>query len=59
MKTHNMISKPLHHDIFACCFMLLDMFQCLLVYSHGKVNRICILLWCESCININYAEKIL
>ena len=28
-----MISIPLEHEIFASCFMSLDMFQCLLVYS--------------------------
>ena len=28
-----MISIPLDHKIFVSCFMSLDMFQCLLVYS--------------------------
>ena len=28
-----MISIPLEDEIFAPCFMSLDMFQCLLVYS--------------------------
>ena len=28
-----MISTPFDYDLFAPCFMSLDMFQCLLVYS--------------------------
>ena len=39
-----MISVPLDHQIFAPCFMSLDMFQCLLVYSLWNMNKICILL---------------
>ena len=39
-----MISVPLDHQIFAPCFMSLDMFQCLLVYSLWNLNKICILL---------------
>ena len=38
------------------CFMSLGMFQCLLVY--GNLNRICILLLCENCINIHYVELV-
>ena len=36
--------------------MSLEMFQCLLVY--GNLNRICILLLCENCINLNYVELV-
>ena len=39
-----MISVTLDRQIFAPCFMSLDMFQCLLVYSLQNLNRICILL---------------
>ena len=39
-----MISVTLDGQIFAPCFMSLDMFQCLLVYSLQNLNRICILL---------------
>ena len=54
-----MISKPLEHEIFTPYFMSLDMFQCLLVYSLWEHwNRICILLLCENCINLNYVELI-
>ena len=38
--------------------MPLDMFQCLLVYSLWELNRICILLLCENCINLNYVELV-
>jgi len=53
-----MISISLDHEIFAPCFMPLDMFQCLLVYSLWELNRICILLLCENCINLNYVELV-
>ena len=38
--------------------MSLDMFQGLLVYSLWNLNRICILLLCENCINPNCAELV-
>ena len=25
---------------------------------YGNLNRICILLWCENCINLNYVELV-
>ena len=53
-----MISIPLHCGIFAPCFMSLDMFQCLLMYSHGNLNRICILLVCEGSISLNYVDLV-
>ena len=34
-----MISIPLDHEIFAPCFMSLDMFQCLLVYSLWELEQ--------------------
>ena len=39
-------------------FMLLDMFQCLPVYSVWELEWICILLLCENCINFNYVELV-
>ena len=53
-----MISIPLDRDIFAPCFMSLDMFQCFLVYSLWELNKICILLLCENCISLNYVELV-
>ena len=53
-----MISISLDHEMFAPCFMCLDMFQCLLVHSLWELNRICILLLYENCINPNYVELI-
>ena len=38
--------------------MSLDMFQGLIVYSLWNLNRICILLLCENCINPNSAELV-
>ena len=34
------------------------MFQCLLVYSLWELNRICIQLWGENCINLNCIELV-
>ena len=53
-----MISVPLDHDIFASCFMSLDMFQCLLVIAYGNLNKVHTLLLCENCINLNYIELV-
>ena len=54
-----MISIPLDHEIFAPCFMSLNMFQCLLVYNLWEHEyRICALLLCENCINLNYVELV-
>ena len=50
-----MISRSLDHEIFAPCFMSLDMSR-FIVY--GNLNRICILLLCENCINLNYIELV-
>ena len=52
-----MSSTPLDHEIFAPRFMSLDMFQCLIVV-HGNLNRVCILLLCENCINLSYVESV-
>ena len=41
---------------FLPCFMSLDTFQYLLVYRN--MNRICMLLLCENCINLNYVELV-
>ena len=54
----SMISIPLDDEISAPDLMPLDMFQCLLVYSLWELNRICILLLCGNCINVNYVELI-
>ena len=54
----SMISIPLDDEISAPDLMSLDMFQCLLVYSLWELNRICILLLCGNCINVNYVELI-
>ena len=53
-----LISIPLDRGIFALFFMSLDMFQCLLVHSLWEL-RICILLFCENCINLNYDKVFL
>ena len=53
-----MISIPLDHEIFTHCFMSLDMFQCLLAYSIWNLNRICTLLLCGNCVNLNYVELV-
>ena len=53
-----MISIPLDHEIFTPCFTFLDMFQCLQFTVYGDLNRICILLVCENCINLNYVELV-
>ena len=53
-----MISIPLDHGIFAPCFMSLNMCQCLLFFTYGNLNRTCILLLCENCINLNYVELV-
>ena len=78
-----MISILSDHEVFAPCFLSLDMFQChsvgkesacnagdpgsipgLICSSvswfivYGKLNRICILLLCENCINLNYVELV-
>ena len=53
-----MISIPLDHEIFAPCFMSLDMFQCLLVIAYGNLNKIHTLLLCENCINLNYVKLV-
>ena len=52
-----MISIPLDHEIFAPGLMFLGMFQCLLVHK-GNLDRFCILLLCENCINHNYVELV-
>ena len=54
----SMISIPLDDEISAPDLMSLDMFQCLRVYSLWELNRICILLLCGNCINVNYVELI-
>ena len=52
-----MTSTPLDHEISVPGLMSLDMFQRLLVYSlYRNLNRICILLLCENCINLNDVE---
>ena len=53
-----MISIPLDHEIFALCFMSLDMFQFSWFIVYENLNRICILLLCENCINLNYVELV-
>ena len=54
-----MISIPLDHEVFVPCFMLLDMFQCLLVYSLWELdwNRTCCCVK-TCCINLNYVELV-
>ena len=42
--------------VFAPYFMFLDIFQCLLAYEN--LNRICILLVYENCINLNFVELV-
>ena len=49
-----MISIPLDPEVSAPYFMSLNIFQCLLVC----LNRICVLLLSENCINLNYVELI-
>ena len=49
-----MISISLDHEIFAPCFhpQICSRVPCFIVY--GNLNRICILLLCENCLNLNY-----
>ena len=51
-----MISIPLDYEISAPCFMSLGIFQW--SPSLCNLNRICILLLCENCINLNYVELV-
>ena len=54
-----MISVTLDHEIFAARFILCPWIcsnVSWLVY--GNLNGICILLLCENCINLNYAELV-
>jgi len=55
-----MISLPLGHETFACCFTFLHPWcssvSWFIVY--GNLNGICILLLCENCINLNYVELV-
>ena len=54
-----MISKLLDHEIFAPCFMSLDIFQCLLVYSLWEHEQnLYPSVLCENCINLNYVELV-
>ena len=53
-----MISTPLDHEIFAPCFMSLDMFQFSWFIVYENLNRICNLPLCENCINLNYVELV-
>ena len=52
------ISILLDQEIFTHCFTFLDMFQCLQFTVYGDLNRICVLLVCENCINLNYVELV-
>ena len=56
-----MISVPLGHETFACCFTFLHPWICSSVswfIVYGNLNGICILLLCENCINLNYVELV-
>ena len=48
--------RNLDPEIFANCFMSLDMFQVCWFIVYGNLNRICILLLYEIFMNINYVE---
>ena len=41
---------------FCTCFISLDMFSVSWFIIYGNLSRICILLLCENCINLNYVE---
>ena len=43
-------------NFFSPCFTYLDVFHCFLVYGLWELNRICILLLCENC--VNYVELV-
>ena len=58
MRTDSMISIPQTQTMKFLHLMSLDMFQCLLAYSLWNLNRICVLLLCENCINLNYVELV-
>ena len=49
-----MSSKPLGHEVFAPCFMALDMFQCLLAYSLWELKIESVPCCCVK--NLNYIE---
>ena len=51
-----MILIPLDHETFTPCFMFLECFIAYWLIVYGNLNRICILLLCENCINLNYVE---
>ena len=54
-----MISIPLHHEIFfylVLCSRICSSVTSFIVY--GNLNRICILLLCENCINLNCVELV-
>ena len=53
-----MISIPLGHEMCIPCFMSLDKFRASWFTVYGNLNRICILLFCENCINLNYVELV-
>ena len=54
----SMISIPLDHEIlhFVLCPWICSSVSWFIVY--GSLNRICILLLCESCINFTYVELV-
>ena len=47
-------TKPLGHEVFAPCFMALDMFQCLLAYSLWELKIESVPCCCVK--NLNYIE---
>ena len=46
----------LDHETFAPCFTSCPCVSWLIVY--GNLNKICILLLCENCINLNYIQLV-
>ena len=59
IRTNCMISILLDHEVFAPCFMSLDIFQCFLVYSLWEHEQnLYPSVLCENCVNLNYVELV-
>ena len=57
-RTDCMISVPLDREIFAPCSVSLDSSSVFYFIVYGNLDRICILLFCENCINLHHIELV-
>ena len=53
-----MILIPLDHEFLYLVFTSLDISSVSLFIVYGNLNRICILLLSENCINLKYVELV-